>query len=223
MSELAYTHVVAETQVATPTVVAPATKAPQAPVPIPLPEKQHSSGDDRLDASAETARRIESEVSRLHCPRLIADIQRHTSERPPESPSLRQRTGEALSRTQVEIRALQHAGAPDRLIRRAAQSDDDGPHFFGTDRDSFTGDLWADVKSGAVADRIYAFVGGAAEAGVDTLSGIVYLLKPGGIEKALSSLGNCRPTSNLSSSTATSSSRRSKHCPRPNRHAPSGD
>lgn len=83
------------------------------------------------------------------------------------------------------------SGRPERQawsIRRS-RPDDDSPRFFGTERDSFTGDLWADVKSGAVADRIYAFLGGAADAVGDTITGVVDLLKPGGIEKALSSLG----------------------------------
>lgn len=109
MAELAYTHVVAETQVATPAVVTPANKAPQSPVPIPLLEKEHSSGEDRQGASADEARAPEPKVSRLHCPKLIADIQRHVSARHAEPPSLRQRTGAALSRTQVDIRALQQA------------------------------------------------------------------------------------------------------------------
>lgn len=134
MAELAYAQVVADTQVATPAVVTPASKPPQTPVPIPLPGKEHSSGDDRLGASADEAGAPEPEVSGLHCPKLIDGIQRHGSGVRPEPPSLRQRTGDALRRSQVDIRALQHAGAPGRLIRRVARSDSDGPHLFGADR-----------------------------------------------------------------------------------------
>ena len=90
MVDVAYAHADVDTPIATPVVVSPAPGSPQTPVPIPLVEKEATSGDDRLGVRATAG------ISQLRCPTLIGGLRRRARDVPPNLSSLRQRTRDEL-------------------------------------------------------------------------------------------------------------------------------
>jgi hypothetical protein len=71
------------------------------------------------------------------------------------------------------------------------------PQFFGADKEDFFGDLWEDVKSGAVERRIYAYFRGLGEAGVGLAEGMAMLLDPNQWPKLAHAIGNVPTTAKI--------------------------